>query len=75
VAALKEEVRKLDKCRRRYLSRDEVASYIDSTSATVATMTSKRQIPHIKRGRRVLYDRHVIDAWLARQSIEPIVVD
>jgi hypothetical protein len=70
VAALRQEVRNRSG-EKRYLNRDEIADYIDSTAATVAVMTSRRQIPHIKRGRRVLYDRQVIDAWLAAQSIEP----
>ena len=71
VAALRQEVRNLGSGEKRYVNRDEIADYIDSTAATVAVMTSRRQIPHIKRGRRVLYDRLVIDAWLAAQSIEP----
>ena len=57
---------------RRYLDARELADYIHSTLSSVRTLTSKRQIPHIKRGRRCLYDRVAIDRWLAQQSVKPI---
>ena len=52
-----------------YLTAEEVAPYIRSTVGTVRVMTSKRQIPHIKRGRRVLYERGSIDKWLDEQRV------
>jgi excisionase family DNA binding protein len=54
---------------RRYLDVQEVADYIRSTVLTVRVKTSRREIPYIKCGRRVLYDRTEIDAWLAAQRV------
>ena len=53
----------------RYLNHREVAGYIRRTPDTVRVMTSKRQIPHIKYGRSVIYDRVEIDRWLAGQAV------
>ena len=74
VEALRQELLGLNGTINRYMNREEVAEYIDSTAATIAVMTSRREIPHIKRGRRVLYDRQAIDAWLAAQRVEPLEV-
>ena len=53
----------------RYVPAEVLAPYIDSTVGSVRVMTSKRQIPHIKRGRRVLYDLDEIDRWLDSQRV------
>ena len=74
VEALRQELLGLKGTINRYMNREEVAEYIDSTAATIAVMTSRREIPHIKRGRRVLYDRQAIDSWLAAQRVEPVEV-
>ena len=74
VEALRQELLGLNGTINRYMNREEVAEYIDSTAATIAVMTSRREIPHIKRGRRVLYDRQAIDSWLAAQRVEPVEV-
>ena len=58
-----------DLTRKRYLNRRELAEYLDSTVAGVANKTAKRQLPHIKLGRRVLYDRLAIDSFLRRHSV------
>jgi flavin-dependent dehydrogenase len=57
---------------RRYMNKHQVADYIDSTPASVSAMTSRREVPHIKRGRRVLYDRYEIDAWLLQQAVPAV---
>ena len=54
---------------KRYLNRREVAEYLDSTQGTIAVKTSKRQIPHLKVGARVLYDVEEIDRWLAARRV------
>jgi hypothetical protein len=60
----------------RYMNRDECAEYIRSTPGTVAVWTSKGRIPHIKisqaRNGKVLYDRIVIDEWLAERTVSVI---
>ena len=56
----------------RYLDVPSLAEYIYSTVGTVRVKVSKRQIPHIKCGARVLFDRERIDAWLSEQRVEPL---
>lgn len=54
---------------RRYMNRAEVADLIRSTPGSVAVLTSKRKIPHLKRGSRVLYDREEIEIWLSARRV------
>jgi excisionase family DNA binding protein len=53
----------------RYAPIEVVAPYIHSTVGSVRVMCSKRRIPHIKCGRRVLFDLDEIDAWLDNQRV------
>ena len=53
----------------RYLNVGEVADYTRSTPMSIRQQVHLRQIPHLKRGRRVLFDRLEIDAWLAKQRV------
>ena len=53
----------------RYMDVKEVAEYTRSTPLSVRQQVHLRQIPHLKRGRRVLFDRLEIDAWLERQRV------
>ena len=55
---------------RRYIGARELAAYIDSTEGSVRQLARQRRIPHVRRGRRVLFDRIVIDKWLAAQAVE-----
>jgi excisionase family DNA binding protein len=48
---------------------DGIADYTRSTPMSVRQQVHLRQIPFIKRGRRVLFDRLEIDAWLAKQRV------
>jgi excisionase family DNA binding protein len=47
-----------------YLSIDEVCELVDLSKQTVYTMTHKKQIPHIKRGGKLLFNRLEIIGWL-----------
>ncbi len=53
----------------KYLTADEIAIHIRSTLGSVRVATSKGKIPHIKVGRRVLYDVEEIDCWLAGKKV------
>jgi excisionase family DNA binding protein len=50
-----------------YLDSDECAALIKATRTNVYTLASRRQIPHIKRGHRLLFDREEIIQWLEAQ--------
>ena len=56
----------------RYLDVAELAEYVHSTVGSVRVKVSKREIPYIKLGTRVLFDREQIDRWLAEQRVESI---
>jgi len=58
-----------------YLNVDQLASYIDSTPAGVRQMVYLKQVPYLKRGRRLLFDRLRIDRWLQQQSFEPAAIE
>ncbi len=49
-----------------YLSLDELVKIIPLAKGTVYRYTSKGLIPHIKVGRRLVFKRSDIDAWLER---------
>jgi excisionase family DNA binding protein len=53
----------------RYLTAAELATYLRSTLGSIRVKTSRREIPHVKFGRRVLYDKQEIDSWLADQKV------
>ena len=53
----------------RYLDVRELADHIHCTVGTVRVKTSRQEIPHIKLGRRVLFNRKEIDAWLITQKV------
>lgn len=53
-----------------YLSIEEVCELLDLSKQTVYTMTHKKQIPHIKRGGKLLFNRVEIVQWL-QDSAKP----
>ena len=53
----------------RYRTAEEIALHIRSTTGSVRVATSQQKIPHIKVGRRVLYDVEEIDRWLAGMRV------
>jgi excisionase family DNA binding protein len=55
---------------RRYLDVAELAEYIRSTPASVRQLVHRKQLPYLKRGTRLLFDREVIDKHMAAQSVE-----
>lgn len=49
-----------------YLSLDEAAELLDLSRSTIYGMTSRKEIPHIKRRGKLLFEREELDHWLAR---------
>jgi excisionase family DNA binding protein len=49
---------------RRSMTVDEVSAYTGLSKQGVYIKTSKNEIPHSKRGKRLFFDRVEIDAWL-----------
>ena len=54
----------------------ETAAYLDMAVGTLYKKTASREIPHIKRGKALLFHKAELDAWLEsrkRQPSQPII--
>lgn len=49
---------------KKYLSIDEAAKYLSLAKATVYAFTHQREIPFIKRAKRLLFLQSDLDTWL-----------
>jgi excisionase family DNA binding protein len=49
---------------RRSMNIDEVCTYTGLCKQSVYKKTSLNEIPHSRRGRRLFFDREIIDLWL-----------
>jgi excisionase family DNA binding protein len=47
-----------------YLKIDELAKYIKLSKSTIYKGTMSHKIPHIKSGKKLLFDKESIDNWL-----------
>ena len=53
-----------------YMDVNEVATYLKMSTSHIYTLTSKRQIPHIKvLGKKVLFDKTEILDWLKSKKV------
>ena len=50
---------------------EELAEWIPFTLHTIRKKTSRKEIPHLKRGRTVIYDWLRITEWLNESAVEP----
>ena len=48
---------------------DEVAQYINSTKSHVYKLTSKKEVPHIKKNKRLYFEKSKIDTWIREASV------
>ena len=54
---------------KQYLDIDELASRLRMSKSTIYGMTSKRLLPFLSVGRRVLFDPEQIERWLADRQV------
>ena len=54
----------------RYLSPREAAAYQKMSLSWIRKKTASGEIPHIKLGRRVVYDRLDLDEFLRQKKVE-----
>lgn len=52
------------------LSLNEATYYLDVSKATLYLLTSKREIPHLKRGQKLYFLKADLDQWLLSHRIE-----
>jgi excisionase family DNA binding protein len=55
---------------RRYLTYRDAATYLGTTPAALRKRVERGEIPHIKDGRRVRFDRFDLDAYMRTHRIE-----
>ena len=55
----------------RYLSIEQAAQYAALSVSYIQKLNSPRRIPFNKVGRRALYDRVLLDKWMACRAIFP----
>ena len=54
------------------LTADDVASLLRVPRSTVYELTRSRRLPHVKVGRRTLFVRSDLDAWIVASRIMPL---
>jgi excisionase family DNA binding protein len=55
----------------RYLSIEQASEYTSLSISFIQKLTSRRRVPHVKVGRRCLYDKTLLDKWLQRRQVLP----
>jgi excisionase family DNA binding protein len=45
---------------------EEVAQYLDVAKSTIYKLTSTREIPHFKKGKRIYFRTNEINEWMAK---------
>ena len=58
---------------REFLTIDEAAEYTRLSKPTIYRLTSRKQIPFVKVGGKVLFKFVRLEKWLESQSVEPEV--
>ena len=54
------------------LTLDETCKYTGYTKSYMYKLTSRKQIPHLKRGKKVFFDKDELDAWLRQNKIQDV---
>jgi excisionase family DNA binding protein len=55
----------------RYLSIEQASEYLGLSISYVQKLCSRRRVPFLKIGRRCLFDRALLDRWMARRQVLP----
>lgn len=55
----------------RYLDCAGAAAYLAISESYVQKLVSRRRVPFIKLGRRVVFDARQLDRWAARRQVLP----
>jgi excisionase family DNA binding protein len=55
----------------RYLDIERASKYLSLSVSYLQKLTSRRRIPYAKVGKRCLYDRTLLDRWMARRQVLP----
>lgn len=55
----------------RILTITEAAAFVGLAKATLYKFTSSGQIPHAKRGKKLVFEREALEAWLLQNQVRP----
>jgi excisionase family DNA binding protein len=57
----------------RKMTRDQAAEYLGVSASFLAVdaVTRRHAVPYIKVGRRVVYSKGMLDAWMAARVVNP----
>lgn len=55
----------------RILNLNEAAAFVGLAKATVYKLTSAGTIPHAKRGKKLVFEREALEAWLLENRVQP----
>ena len=56
----------------RWLTIDQAAAYIGFAKGTLYHWVNQRQIPFVKKGRSLRFDRLVLDEWMERDRVQSV---
>ena len=68
LARLRGELATIVRPNKRYMDVNECAEYVGRTAKAIRGLVRRREIPHIRVGRRVQFDREKIDRWVGWHS-------
>lgn len=54
------------------LNAEETADYLGVTIQHIYRLTSKKEIPHYKRGKSIFFNREELNAWLQEERIDTL---
>lgn len=55
----------------RFMGIEAASRYLSLSRSYLQKLTSQRRLPHLKIGRRCVYDRTLLDRWAARRAVLP----
>lgn len=72
---LRELLTDLSRSDNRYMDLEQCAAYIGRTTHALRGLIRRRQIPHMRIGRRLQFDRDKIDSWMKRHARRGALLD
>ena len=69
IEATLEMIKSIIMVNKKTLTIDETCNYTGYTKSYMYKLTSGKQIPHLKRGKKVFFDKDEIDAWIRYNKV------
>lgn len=60
------------KCTQPYIGVEEVATMLATSVPAIYALIARREIPHFRLGRRVLFDPAEVHAWVDAHRVDPL---